>query len=102
MNITRVPFAVLRFQYQLVRFPLQVLEDRVVARLGTEAPARLFYERSLGVLDATVGSVLGDPRLRRRGALPPSAATRSACRCDSKRGDAAAAAGRRRAEGQAR
>jgi hypothetical protein len=69
MRITRVPFAVLRFQYQLVRFPLQVLEDRVVARLGTEAPARLFYERSLGVLDATVGSALGDPRLRRRGAL---------------------------------
>jgi hypothetical protein len=69
MRITRVPFAILRFQYQLVRFPLQVLEERVVARMGTEAPARLFYERSLGVLDATVGSALGDPRLRRRGAL---------------------------------
>jgi hypothetical protein len=69
MRITRVPFAVLRFQYQLVRFPLQVLEEWVVARMGTEAPARLFYERSLGVLDATVGSALGDPRLRRRGAL---------------------------------
>jgi hypothetical protein len=68
MRITRVPFAVLRFQYQLVRFPLQVLEERVMARMGTEAPARLLYERSLGVLDATVGSVLGDPRLRRRGA----------------------------------
>jgi hypothetical protein len=69
MMITRVPFAVLRFQYQLVRFPLQVIEERVMARMGTEAPARLFYERSLGVLDATVGSALGDPRLRRRGAL---------------------------------
>ena len=69
MRITRVPFAILRFQYQLVRFPLQVVEERVVARIGTEAPARLFYERSLGVLDATVGSALGDPRLRRRGAL---------------------------------
>ncbi len=77
MRITRVPFAVLRFQYQLVRFPLQVLEERVVARMGTEAPARLFYERSLGVLDATVGTVLGDSRLRRRGALSPTAATRS-------------------------
>ena len=69
MRITRVPFAVLRFQYQLVRFPLQVLEERVVARMGAEAPARLFYERSLSVLDATVGGALGDPRLRRRGAL---------------------------------
>jgi hypothetical protein len=69
MTITKVPFAILRFQYQLVRFPLQVIEERVVARMGTEAPARLFYERSLGVLDATVGSALGDPRLRRRGAL---------------------------------
>ena len=69
MTITKVPFAILRFQYQLVRFPLRVIEERVVARMGTEAPARLFYERSLGVLDATVGSALGDPRLRRRGAL---------------------------------
>jgi hypothetical protein len=69
MRITRVPFTILRFQYQLVRFPLQLVEERVMARMGTEAPARLFYERSLGVLDATVGSVLGDPRLRRRGAL---------------------------------
>jgi hypothetical protein len=46
-----------------------VVEERIVARMGTEAPARLFYERALGVLDATAGSVLGDPRLRRRGAL---------------------------------
>jgi hypothetical protein len=69
MRFTRVPLAVLRFQYQLVRSPLQVLEERVMARMDTEAPARLFYERSLGVLDATAGSVLGDPRLRKRGAL---------------------------------
>jgi hypothetical protein len=68
MRITRVPLAVLRFQYQLVRFPLQFVKERVVARMETEAPARLVYERSLGVLDATVGSALGDPRLKRRGA----------------------------------
>ena len=48
MRITKVPFAVLRFQYQLVRFPLQLIEERVVSRMGTEAPARLFYERTLG------------------------------------------------------
>lgn len=68
MRVTELPLAVLRFQYQFVRFPLQVIEDRVVARMGAEAPARLLYERSLGVLDATVGSALGDPRLERRGA----------------------------------
>ncbi len=36
--------------------------------MGPEAPARLFYERSLGALDATVGNVLGDPDLEKRGA----------------------------------
>jgi hypothetical protein len=67
MKVTTVPFAVLRFQYQLVRLPLQLIEDRVIVRLGAESPARLVYERSLGVLDATVGHVLGDPKLEKRG-----------------------------------
>ena len=31
MEITDVPFAVLRFQYQLARFPLQLIEEQVVA-----------------------------------------------------------------------
>ena len=68
MKITDVPFAVLRFQYQLARLPLQLIEDRVVARMDSEAPARLFYERSMGLLDATVGNALGAPDVRRRGA----------------------------------
>jgi hypothetical protein len=68
MNITTVPFAVLRFQYQIARFPFQLIEDRVVARLDSEAPGRLFYERALGTLDATVGNALGDPELAKRGA----------------------------------
>ncbi|BBY80759.1 IF2 family translation initiation factor [Mycolicibacterium pulveris] len=67
MKITDVPFAVLRFQYQLARFPLQVIEDRVVAKMDAEAPARLFYERSLGKLDVTVGSVLDAPEVEQRG-----------------------------------
>jgi hypothetical protein len=67
MNITTVPFAMLRFQYKLVRLPLQLIEDRVIVRMGAEAPTRLFYERSLGVLDATVGHVLGDAKLEKRG-----------------------------------
>ena len=67
MKITTVPIAVLRFQYHLVRFPLQVIEERVVARMSAEAPARLLYERTLGVLDATVGHALGDSELEKRG-----------------------------------
>ncbi|WAJ45545.1 IF2 family translation initiation factor [Mycobacterium sp. Aquia_216] len=68
MKISDVPFAVLRFQYQLARYPLQLIEDRVITRIGTEAPARLMYERSLGTLDAAVGNALGDAKLAERGA----------------------------------
>ena len=67
MSITDVPFAVLRFQYRFARGPLQLIEERVVTRLDAESPTRLFYERSLGLLDATVGSLLGDPELQERG-----------------------------------
>ena len=67
MEITDVPFAVLRFQYQLARFPLQLIEEQVVAGMSSEAPTRLFYERWLGGLDATVGKMLGDPDLEKRG-----------------------------------
>ena len=67
MNITKFPFAVLGFQYRIARFPFQLIEDRMAARMGAEAPARLFYERSLGKLDATIGSLLGDSKLKMRG-----------------------------------
>ena len=67
MRITDAPLAVLRFQYRIVRLPLQIIEELVVARMGSEAPARLFYERSLGLLDAAVGNALGDSRLAKRG-----------------------------------
>jgi hypothetical protein len=65
---TEVPFAVLRFQYQLARFPLQLIEERVVARMSSETPARLLYERSIGMIDRTVGTALGAPELEQRGA----------------------------------
>src|SRR6185437_13534748 len=68
MEITDVPFAFLRFQYQLARFPLQLIEQQVVAGMSSEAPTRLFYERWLGGLDAAVGKMLGDPDLEKRGA----------------------------------
>jgi hypothetical protein len=68
MKVTEFPLAVLRFQYQVARFPLHLIETRFVARMDSEAPARLFYERSLGMLDAAVGSALGATDLRRNGA----------------------------------
>jgi hypothetical protein len=67
MKVTTVPFAILRLQYRLIRLPLQLVEQRLMTRLDDEAPARLLYERSLGVLDSTVGNVLGDPELQLRG-----------------------------------
>ena len=67
MKITEIPVAVLRIQYQIARFPLRLIEQRVVSRFGEETPARLFYERSLGILDATAGGVLKDHDLMRRG-----------------------------------
>jgi hypothetical protein len=67
MKITDVPFAVLRFQYQLARVPLQLIEDQVVARMGAESPARLMYERSVGKLDVAVGTALDAPDVQRRG-----------------------------------
>ena len=85
MEITDVPFAVLRFQYQLARFPLQLIEEQVVAGMSSEAPTRLFYERWLGGLDAAVGKMLGDPDLEKRGAalIERSGALRRAARLDA-------------------
>ena len=76
MKITTVPFAVLRFQYLIVRVPLQLIEDRVSTRMDAEAPARLFYERSLGMLDATVGRVLAIRSWRNEVPRSPNVAMR--------------------------
>ncbi len=67
MNIVNMPVVILRLQYRIARLPLQLIEDRVMTRLDAETPARLFYERSLGALDAAVGSVLGDVNLQASG-----------------------------------
>jgi cell wall-associated NlpC family hydrolase len=85
MEITDVPFAVLRFQYQLARLPLQLFEEQVVAGMSSEAPTRLFYERWLGGLDASVGKMLGDPDLEKRGAalIERSDALRRAAQLDA-------------------
>jgi len=85
MEITDVPFAFLRFQYQLARVPLQLIEEQVVAGMSSDAPTRLFYERWLGELDATVGKMLGDPDLKTRGAalIERSEALRRAAQLDA-------------------
>jgi hypothetical protein len=68
MNVSQATFAILRFQYHAARFPLQLIEDRIMVRLGSEALARVVYERSLGTLDATIGNALGDHELAEAGA----------------------------------
>jgi hypothetical protein len=67
MRFADLARAVLRVQFQIARFPLQLIEEHLVARLDSEAAPRLFYERSLGVLDAAAGNVLGAPALAHRG-----------------------------------
>ena len=68
MKITDVPFAVLRFQYQLARVP-SATPRGAGGRPRSEAdPARLLYERSVGRLDVAVGAALGAPEVQRRGA----------------------------------
>lgn len=67
MKITDVPYAILRFQYRIARTPLQLVEERVVARMDQEAPGRLMYERALGALDAAAGSALRDSELEESG-----------------------------------
>jgi hypothetical protein len=85
MKITDVPLAVLRFQYQVARLPLSFIEQQVVARMDPEAPVRLLYERSLGMLDSTVGSALDAPEVEQRGAarIERSDALRRAAQLDA-------------------
>jgi hypothetical protein len=95
MNITDMPFAVLRFQYGLARFPLLLIEQQVLTRMDSEAPGRLFVERSLGMLDATVGSVLRAPKLEQRGVamIERTDALRKAAKLDAAAAENIKAAG---------
>ena len=95
MKIIDVPFAVLRFQYRIARYPLQLIEDRLAIRMDSESPARLLYERSFGALDATVGSLLSDSQLSKRGS---ALAERSDTLSRAARLDAAAARKKTHAE----
>lgn len=67
MAITDLPFALLRIQYRIARTPLQLLEHSLIARMNTEAPARLLFQRAFGSLDATAGNLLRDGNLEESG-----------------------------------
>lgn len=69
---------VLRFQYEtLVRWPMQLIENRSVSHLDEHAPLRLAYEKVLVDFDTAAGHYLSDPdaearahELERRNRLP--------------------------------
>jgi len=67
MKITEIPRAALRLQYRIARAPLRLFEQRVLTRVDSEAPGRLLYERSVGVVDSMVGTVLGDTDAAKHG-----------------------------------
>lgn len=67
MSVLDIPRSILRFQYRIVRIPLDLFESNVVQTWSTEAPARLAYERAVGTLDHKVGKILGDAEVRDRG-----------------------------------
>ncbi|MDT5211678.1 MAG: hypothetical protein QOF67_4093 [Mycobacterium sp.] len=68
MRFADISRTALRVQYQIARIPLQLLDEQLMARLHADARLRLFYQRSLGLLDAAVGNVLDSPTLAQRGA----------------------------------
>jgi hypothetical protein len=95
MSITDLPLAVLKIQYRLARLPLQVVDERVFGRMESDAPARLFFERSLDMLDVTVGNVLRAPEFERRGTelIERSDALRRAAQLDAAASENIKAAG---------
>ena len=66
MTFADLSRTVLRVQYQIARAPLALIEKQLTARLDSDARLRLFYQRSLGLLDALAGNVLDSPSLARR------------------------------------
>ena len=68
MGLTTVPRDIARLEYSVVRLPLTLLEERVVAKYwDEEAILRLGFETFLGSLDGLAGRLLADDDLSRRG-----------------------------------
>ncbi|MFE5704233.1 hypothetical protein [Rhodococcus koreensis] len=85
MNIlTALPVAILRVQYTIVRYPLHLIDDQVIAHLAPAAPARRLYRGSLSLLDCAVGTVLGNQdRAHRAADTAPSINLTSASASDT-------------------
>lgn len=72
MTIAKVSFmgsptpALLRVHYDIVRFPLQVIDRAAAAALGPASPLRLAYRDLLADLDHVVANVLGDESVEER------------------------------------
>ena len=68
MNVLTAPRAAAALQYKALRLPYTVLETQVVTRfLDEESRVRLAFERALGNVDATIGKLLDNDELTRRG-----------------------------------
>jgi hypothetical protein len=68
MNLTTLPRAAAKLEYNALRMPLSILERRFIAtRLSDDASLRLGFEKALGSLDLLAGQLLGDDELSRRG-----------------------------------
>jgi hypothetical protein len=66
MNVLTVPRTVAALEYQLLRLPATVV-GKAIATLEEESRVRLAFEKALGSVDATVGRLLANDDLTRRG-----------------------------------
>lgn len=70
MNVLTIPRTAAALEYKALRYPSQLLETKVVAVLLSEqSSVRLAFERVLGTLDSTAGSLFADQGLKDRGRL---------------------------------
>lgn len=68
MDPIAISRSIAKLQYAVVRLPLTVVDERVVAsQWGEDAPVRLGFELSLGWLDRFAGWLLADEQISRRG-----------------------------------
>lgn len=68
MKVLTVPRSAVALEYKALRFPAQLVETKLIAPyLPAESGVRLAFERFLGALDSTAGSLLGDQALADRG-----------------------------------
>ncbi|MBW3639143.1 MAG: hypothetical protein KY451_04735 [Actinobacteria bacterium] len=70
MNVLTISRTAAALEYKALRYPSQLFETKVVAVLLSEqSSVRLTFERVLGSLDSTAGSLFADQGLKDRGRL---------------------------------